>query len=200
MLFRSLASILLMASREGDAGKAALLLSAYSLGFALPFIASGLFFDRLRPLMRYLAKHGKTVRIVSGLVLVAFGAAMAAGSLGSLSALAARAGYSLQDFIQAKPGAARLAGAGIWALAALAAALSGRSRPSQDRESQGLESQGRYSQGSGSPIPEAQASGRSRRKGRILAAAALGAAGLLEALGVFSILGLAAAWLTFAGI
>lgn len=195
-----LASILLMASREGDAGKAALLLSAYSLGFALPFIASGLFFDRLRPLMRYLAKHGKTVRIVSGLVLVAFGAAMAAGSLGSLSALAAWAGYSLQDFIQAKPGAARLAGAGIWALAALAAALSGRSRPSQDLESQGLESQGRYSQGSGSPIPEAQASGRSRRKGRILAAAALGAAGLLEALGVFSILGLAAAWLTFAGI
>jgi cytochrome c-type biogenesis protein len=48
-----LASILLMASREGSIGNAAFLLLSYSLGFALPFLASGLFFEKLKPLLAF---------------------------------------------------------------------------------------------------------------------------------------------------
>ncbi|TXT43324.1 MAG: cytochrome c-type bioproteinis protein [Spirochaetes bacterium] len=177
-----LASILLLASREGNAAKAALLLFAYSLGFAIPFIASGLFFDRLRPLMKYLAKHGKTVRIFSGLVLVAFGAAMAAGSLGFLSAIAAQAGYSMEDFAAEKPGLVRGIGALAWTGIALAAGY-----PLLRRKQK---------------IPQVQAHPQTRprswrRKALVLAAVGIGA---LEAAGMVSIVRILAAWLTFAGI
>jgi cytochrome c biogenesis protein CcdA len=163
-----------MASREGNAAKAALLLFAYSLGFAIPFVASGLFFDRLRPLMKYLTKHGRTVRILSGLVLVAFGAAMAAGSLGSLSAIAAQAGYALSDFAVEKPGLAQGIGAILWA--GLALAIGYPLFRSKDKQTQ----------------PRSW-----RRKALALGAAGMG---VMEALGIFSILKIVAAWLTFAGI
>jgi cytochrome c-type biogenesis protein len=169
-----LASILLMASREGNAAKAALLLFAYSLGFAIPFVVSGLFFDRLRPLMKYLTKHGKTVRIVSGLVLMAFGAAMAAGSLGSLSAIAAQAGYALSDFAGENPGIAQGIGAILWA--GLALAIGYPFLRSKDKQTQ----------------PRSW-----RRKALALGAAGIG---VLEVLGIFSVLKIVAAWLTFAGI
>ena len=166
-----LASILLFAGREGNIGKALALLVAYSAGFAIPFIASGLFFDRLRPLMRFFTNHGKSVRIVSGLVLVAFGIAMAFGSLGSISALASQAGYSLLNFIDSKPGIATVLGSSIW-LVALALGLA--------------------------PIISPKSKPLSRV--RVAFVVASTAALAFEVLTSFSTLGLVAGWLTFAGI
>lgn len=109
-----LASILLFAGREGNIPRAAALLFSYSLGFALPFLATGLFFDRLKPLLSFFTKHGKTVRSISGVVLILFGIAMAAGSLGSLSSLSSKTGYTLEAFTEKEPFVVGLIGAGIW--------------------------------------------------------------------------------------
>jgi len=67
-----LASILLMAARKANVGAVAMLLIAYSAGFAIPFVASALFFERLSPLLNFLKRHGKGVRIASGILLIAF--------------------------------------------------------------------------------------------------------------------------------
>lgn len=80
-----LASILLLASQEGEGGRALLLLATYSLGLGLPFIAAGLFLERITPLLDWFKRHGKLVRITSGLMLVALGVLMASGKLGLLS-------------------------------------------------------------------------------------------------------------------
>ena len=174
-----LGSILLYAGREGNIPRAALLLLSYSMGLALPFLATGLFFDRLKPLLAFLAKRGKEVRLISGIILIIFGIAMAAGSLGSVSALAARAGYGLEAFVEANPLTARIIGVALWALtgAALAAFY-------------------------------ALALRRARKSGSRLGAMGFVAAGLslagfalaaAEAAGVFSTFTTLVGWLTFAG-
>ncbi len=111
-----LASILLMAAREANVGAAVLLLVAYSAGFAIPFVASALFFERLSPLLGFLKKHGKGVRIVSGMLLVAFGIVMLLGSVSRIPAIAAQAGSALLDFEAASPLASRITGAAFWLL------------------------------------------------------------------------------------
>ena len=109
-----LASILLMAARNANIAAAALLLVAYSAGFAIPFIASALFFERLSPLLGFLKKHGNGVRIISGLLLVAFGIVMALGSVSRISALAAQAGAFLLSITASSPLLAHSIGVGIW--------------------------------------------------------------------------------------
>jgi cytochrome c-type biogenesis protein len=85
-----LSSILIYASRQENIPKAAGLMLAYSAGFALPFLAAGLFFDRVRPMLAFFSRHGKIVRYVSGTILIFFGAAMATGSLTALTAFLSR--------------------------------------------------------------------------------------------------------------
>lgn len=119
-----LASILFMAARSGRAAEAAALLAAYSLGLGLPFLAAGLFFERLSPLMNWLKKRGRELRIGSGVLLVALGLAMAFGRLTALNGAFSRSGIALMGFNASDPSGARLAAALAWAaLAAIALAL-----------------------------------------------------------------------------
>jgi len=113
-----LASILLFASQEGNALRSIILLVAYSVGLALPFLAAALFFDRLTPLMAWFKRHARGVRVASGLLLVALGAFMAFGRLSSVSSLAARGGAALSAAIAKSPAAVGWAAAGLWALIA----------------------------------------------------------------------------------
>lgn len=165
-----LASILLYASREGNIAQAAALLFSYSLGFAIPFLAAGLFFDRMKPVLSFFSKHSRGVRVVSGIVLIVFGIAMAWGSLGSVSAFASRLGYGIEKFMAKEAGAARAIGAGIWVLVAAAIAL-----------------------------PALLKKRKLMLPGRIAAVSALAAA-IAELFGFFSILSILAKWLTFSGI
>lgn len=169
-----LASILLFAGREGNILRAAALLFSYSLGFALPFLATGLFFEKLKPLLSFFTRHGKAVRSVSGIVLILFGIAMAAGSLGSLSSIASKAGYGIEAFVAKNGEAARLIGAGIWAAVAIAFMM-----PSALRGKRGL----------------APKWGVAAIGGGLSAALAIA-----ELLGGLSTLSLVASWLTYAGI
>lgn len=169
-----LASILLFAGREGNIPRAAALLFSYSLGFALPFLATGLFFDRMKPLLSFFSRHGKAVRSVSGIVLIAFGIAMAAGNLGSLSSIASRAGYGLEAFIGKDPARARHMGAAVWAVIGILFAM-----PAIARKSRGA-------------APKWGVSAIGGGAAALLAIA--------ELLGGFSILSLIAKWLTYSGI
>lgn len=171
-----LASILLMAARNANVGGAALLLVAYSAGFAIPFIASALFFEKLSPLLRFLKKHGNGVRIVSGILLIGFGAAMLFGSVSKISAVAAQTGAALLRLEAASPMAARAIGAAIW-LAFGALSLRGALK----RRS------------SGSPTG-------ARRLLPYLFPGAFALLAILEIFGAVSLLKIIGGWLTFSGI
>jgi cytochrome c-type biogenesis protein len=114
-----LASILLVAARAGEASRALLLLGGYSLGLALPFVAVGLFFDRLEPLLAFFKRRAKVVRIVSGVLLMAIGTAMALGRLAIFNSFAFRGGYALKDLIAAVPSLVRYIAAAAWSFLAL---------------------------------------------------------------------------------
>jgi len=165
-----LASILFMAARSGGAVQSVALLSAYSAGLAVPFIAAGLFFDRLAPLWTWFKKHGLAVRLVSGLLLVIIGLSMALGRLTALNAVTARMGIGIKSFAASQPRATTALSLAI--IATIAAVLVGvpfvRKRPFA-------------------------------RPARLIVLGLLALALLLQALGIVSFAGIIAGWLLFQG-
>lgn len=81
-----LGAILLVAAEQGSVGRGMLLLAAFSLGIGLPFFLAALGMSRLfKPLRRHL----RTINIVSGVLLVAFGILMVTNQVGRLSGIVA---------------------------------------------------------------------------------------------------------------
>jgi cytochrome c-type biogenesis protein len=68
-----LGAIFTMGASSGSVPAVAVLLTAYSLGLAVPFLAAALFFPRLRPAVEWLRRHHVAVRVVTGLLIVAIG-------------------------------------------------------------------------------------------------------------------------------
>lgn len=68
-----LGAIFTMGASSGSAPVVALLLTAYSLGLAVPFLAAALAFPRMRPLVEALRRHHVAVRVVTGLLIVGIG-------------------------------------------------------------------------------------------------------------------------------
>lgn len=68
-----LGAIFTMGASSGSASAVALLLTAYSLGLAVPFLVAALAFPRMRPLVDFLRRHHAAVRVVTGLLIVAIG-------------------------------------------------------------------------------------------------------------------------------
>lgn len=68
-----LGAILTMGASSQDVGIAALLLSAYALGLAAPFIAVAVALPRLQPVMLVLRRWHRAVEITAGLFIVAMG-------------------------------------------------------------------------------------------------------------------------------
>ena len=68
-----LGSILMLAGSAQQVGPAALLLTAYSVGLALPFLAAAVALPRLRPLLTFLRRHHRGVELVSGAFIVVVG-------------------------------------------------------------------------------------------------------------------------------
>lgn len=98
-----LSSILLLAGESGDPERAATLLLAYSLGLAIPFILAGFFLGRAQGLFAFFKRHHRSVRLVTGLLLLGFGITLLAGGLSRLPAVLARSGYALADFAESGP-------------------------------------------------------------------------------------------------
>jgi cytochrome c-type biogenesis protein len=68
-----LGAIFTMGASSGSVPAVALLLTAYSVGLAIPFLAAAIAFPRMRPLIEVLRRHHRTVQVVSGLLIIAIG-------------------------------------------------------------------------------------------------------------------------------
>lgn len=68
-----LASVLSLAAAEGTLARGMSLLLAYSLGLGVPFVVTGVAFGRLAPALAWVKRRARTINVVSGLSLAAFG-------------------------------------------------------------------------------------------------------------------------------
>jgi cytochrome c-type biogenesis protein len=68
-----LGAILTMGASSGSTPVVALLLAAYSIGLAIPFLIAAVAFPRLRPLVETLRRHHRVVQLVSGLLIMVIG-------------------------------------------------------------------------------------------------------------------------------
>ncbi len=75
-----LAAILALTAASAS-GSGMALLGAYSLGLGVPFLATALFVDRAAGVLARLRRTGAVLRVGSGVVMVAMGAAMLTGQL-----------------------------------------------------------------------------------------------------------------------
>jgi cytochrome c-type biogenesis protein len=68
-----LGAIFTMGASSGSAPVVALLLTAYTIGLAVPFMAAALAFHRLRPVTQVLRRHHRLVRVASGALIIGIG-------------------------------------------------------------------------------------------------------------------------------
>jgi cytochrome c-type biogenesis protein len=74
-----LGAILTMAAGQGSIERATLLLTVYSAGLAIPFLAAALAFGSLPNILRRVNKHLHMVTTVSGAVMIGVGVIMILG-------------------------------------------------------------------------------------------------------------------------
>ncbi len=86
-----LAVILGLAAQTGDVTRAALMLGAYSLGLALPFLLTAAFFGKLTRTLGWFNRHSVALSRAAGVMLIVMGVLIASGQLGRLSALMIKA-------------------------------------------------------------------------------------------------------------
>jgi cytochrome c-type biogenesis protein len=82
-----LGAILAMGASTQDAWLAALLLVAYSLGLAVPFLAAALALPRIRPLFDFLRRHHQGLQVVSGLFIMLIGVLILADAFSRMAGL-----------------------------------------------------------------------------------------------------------------
>jgi len=68
-----LGAILTMGASAQDAWVATLLLVAYSVGLAVPFLAAAIALPRIRPLFDVLRRHHRALQVISGLFIMGIG-------------------------------------------------------------------------------------------------------------------------------
>lgn len=80
----ALATVQTLAFSESSAFRGAVLSLGYCLGLGLPFIATGLFFDRSAKLRNFLTRNGRKVSLVGGIFLIIIGLLQVSGLWNSL--------------------------------------------------------------------------------------------------------------------
>jgi cytochrome c-type biogenesis protein len=80
-----LGTILTVAARTGDVPQAAASLTAYSLGLGIPFLITAGLMEGAQSILRRLQKYMGKIELISGLLLIVIGFAVATGSLQNLS-------------------------------------------------------------------------------------------------------------------
>ena len=74
-----LGSALMLAAQSAHVAEGMLMLLAYSLGLAIPFVLSAVLIDYLKSAFNWIKKNYKVINIVSGSLLVLIGILMATG-------------------------------------------------------------------------------------------------------------------------
>ena len=80
----ALATVQTLAFSESSAFRGAILSLGYCLGLGLPFIATGLFFDRSARLRQFLTRNGRTISLIGGVFLIVIGLLQVSGLWNSL--------------------------------------------------------------------------------------------------------------------
>lgn len=194
-----LASILFMAGQSGSALRAFFLLLAYSAGLGVPFLLTGLFFEKARPVIGFFNRHARQIRIVSGFILIVEGIGMALGRLGNFPAQAASLGYRLSRFTDTMPGLAQGIDLAMYAtilfLAGRHAMLSIKQMNTGRPRNPGAAEDSRDEDGSAPAHAPIKRTTWARIIVSMLTAAAAVTAAILELSGTFSLLGLLTLWL-----
>lgn len=81
-----LGSALMLAAQGGSGVKGIIMLSCFSAGLGVPFIASAVLIDRLKGAFDFIKQHYRAVTIISGILLIALGLIVATGMIGYLYA------------------------------------------------------------------------------------------------------------------
>jgi len=82
----TLGAVLTAASNESTVDRGAILLTAYALGLALPFLLSALAFSRVSGFFRFFRDHYAVITVISGSILIAMGVLLYTGELTRLNA------------------------------------------------------------------------------------------------------------------
>jgi cytochrome c-type biogenesis protein len=80
----ALATVQTLAFTESSAFRGAVLSLGYCIGLGLPFIATGLFFDKSEPLRKFLTRNGRAISILGGALLIVIGVMQVSGIWNSL--------------------------------------------------------------------------------------------------------------------
>jgi cytochrome c-type biogenesis protein len=80
----ALATVQTLAFTESSAFRGAVLSLGYCIGLGLPFILTGLFFDKSEPLRRFLTRNGRAISILGGALLIVIGLMQVTGIWNSL--------------------------------------------------------------------------------------------------------------------
>jgi cytochrome c-type biogenesis protein len=80
----ALGTVQTLAFSESSAFRGAVLSLGYCLGLGLPFIATGLFFDRSAKLRNFLTRNGRAISLIGGIFLIAIGLLQVSGAWNSL--------------------------------------------------------------------------------------------------------------------
>ena len=80
----ALATVQTLAFQESSAVRGAILSFGYCLGLGLPFIATGIYFDKSEPLRKFLVKRGKFISQAGGVFLILIGVLQVTGAWGDL--------------------------------------------------------------------------------------------------------------------
>jgi cytochrome c-type biogenesis protein len=75
----ALATVQTLAFSESSAFRGAVLSLGYCLGLGLPFIATGLFFDRSARLRQFLTRNGRAISLIGGVFLIIIGLLQVSG-------------------------------------------------------------------------------------------------------------------------
>lgn len=114
-----LAGILFLAGQSSGIGQGALLLSAYSLGLGLPFLAAAFFFPQVGAALQRIKRHLPRIKVASGLFLIGIGLLIALGRFQQLNAVLMTWGSGLSRWQSLNPAAARLTMSLLFALTTL---------------------------------------------------------------------------------
>lgn len=87
---------ILTLSVTSELGVRIALLAAYTLGLGVPFLLVAALADRLVPALRRVQKYMRAIEIISGILLIAVGAALLLGQISQLSASLAGASFELE--------------------------------------------------------------------------------------------------------
>ncbi len=80
----ALATVQTLAFSESSAFRGAVLSLGYCIGLGLPFIATGLFFDKSEKLRKFLTRNGRAISMAGGILLIAIGLLQVTGIWNSL--------------------------------------------------------------------------------------------------------------------